>query len=97
MAKKCKLRGEFEYIKYTPETKLEVINTLTKYGYTRFDMHGKADWIIYGKFNEATRQIESDIQILTPGDYLVMLDDNTLNIYTEPVFEATFFDKEKGE
>ena len=97
MSKICKVRGRCEYIKYDENTKLEVLNIITKYGYTRLEMPNHVDWIIYAKFDPSTREFESNIEILVPGDYIVLLDDTRLGHYDEVIFNATFYDEELGE
>ena len=94
--KTCKLRGEFEYIQYTEETKLEVKNLISKHGFTRLEMQVKTDWIIYCTYYPLQIKIDN-IEIVKPGDYLIELDENTLGHYDEAIFNNTFFDKEIGE
>lgn len=94
---KCRLHGEFEYIKYTGGNKLDIYNVLQKYNYTRLDMSNHADWILYAKFNNAIKSFDTKVEIIFPGDYLVLLDENTLGHYDESIFNQTFYDVNEKE
>ena len=93
----CKLRGQFKYIKYDGTNKLEIYNIISKYGYTKMEIQGKADWVVYADIDLNLKTFNSDVQIITPGEYVVMLDENTLAHYSDVTFHNTFFDVEKGE
>lgn len=86
---RCRLKGEFEYIKYTGENKGDVLQVLLQNGYTDAQI-GNYDLFLYCKFNYNTLTMTDNITVVNPGEYLVVLEPGKVEKYPEQIFELSF-------
>ena len=89
--KKCRIKNKFEFIQYTEENKSQFTQQLRAHGYALVTIeNAPLDVVMFCKFDRDKKVLKSEIEVVSPGQYMVFYDDDSHAIQTQEEFDASF-------